>query len=128
MTGSWLIWMWRYHSLDLSTCETREEAMSLADSIQDYGDGSLHAVEGPSGVVTAEEWDQWESEKRDRIKAERAANPLPKNTHKVEALAPGDRNDWAFLDSYPSEDAAKKAATPLRELLGDKRVKVTRQR
>lgn len=69
----WLVWMWQHYNLEVEVCDTRDEALTWAEDVQDAGNGSLMAVEGPSGLVSDEEYEAFMAIRRTKREAERAA-------------------------------------------------------
>ena len=117
----WLVWMWQHYSLSLESFETRDAAMEWAEYVQDRGEGSLMAVEGPEGVVSAAEWAAWSAPRREAEKqAREAEKPRP---HLVWLLAPSE-GAWSPVGWHETVAEAQADAAGWRVRLGDERVKV----
>lgn len=117
-TDPWLAWVWQHGSLSVFECETRDEALRLAASMEESEAGLMAHVEGPDGECVPTE------ELAAALKALDAsrrteAQGRPRPTHSVILAAP-DGKGSATWDAYPSSDEAESAAASLRDRFGDR--------
>lgn len=117
----WLVWMWQHYSLEVEVCDSRDEALTWAEDIQDAGEGSLMAVEGPSGPVSDADYAAFMTIREAKQEAERAAQP--KYYFVVEIKSPRE-DKWASVDWCTERGEADVTAEAWRQRVDADRVRV----
>lgn len=120
----WLVWMWQHYSLNVETFDSREDALNWAEDTQDQGDGSLHAIEGPTGILPDAELEAWQATRDAAVEAARVA--APKYYFVVEVLAPETSRGvkWATVDWCVDETEAQERAEEWTPRVTSDRVRV----
>jgi hypothetical protein len=116
-TGGWLVWMWQHYALELSQHETIEDAVRFAEAVQEAGDGSLECIEGPTGVLSAEDHEAALRAMRERDLDAIAERPA--YTNFITITSP-DGTSSAQWDWYTSPEHAEAELARLLPRFGDR--------